>query len=65
MKRIRTVWYEGNNSYSAALILRNRASWPLVMIRWAETCERRQRSERATKQDIQACQQHLPLQGVA
>ncbi len=27
--------------------------------------ERRQRDKKAAKQSIQACQQHLPLQGVA
>ena len=42
----RTAQHEANNAYSAALILRNRASQPLCLIRWAEACQQRQRAER-------------------
>ena len=65
MNRKAIARHEAANASAAAHILRTRTSQPVAMVRWAEACQRRQRGERATKQDIQACQQHLPLQGVA
>jgi hypothetical protein len=38
--------HECNNASAAALILRNRTCWPLVMVRWAEACQRRPYSVR-------------------
>ena len=57
-----TARHEANNSYSAALILRNRASQPLVMVAWAEAFQQRQRAERATTSAL--TQRRLRLQGV-
>ncbi len=43
----RTARHEANNGYSAAHVLANRASQPLVMVQWAERVQQRQRRERA------------------
>ncbi len=45
--------HEAANAAAAAEILRNRASQPLVMVLWAETCQRRQRAERANSATLE------------
>ena len=54
---------ERNNAAAAAHVLRNRDTEPLAMVLWAETCQRRQRAERANTVTLE--QLPLPLQGVA
>ena len=56
--------HESNNAAAAAHVLRNRASQPLVMVLWAETCQRRQRAEKAEPATTAPpVQRPLPLQG--